>query len=382
MTDERVRPQIPTSTVFGSVVMMLLAQMGSLNALEQERGNSFWRRWLEVELPSADTLGRVFSQVILADIRRALHCVYSRLKRNKALRRAHGFSVLIVDGHESSASYLRCCSGCLERVIHTEEGDRIQYYHRSVLAMLSLEQFPFLLDLEPQRKGEDEVSCALRLLKRVLEDYPRGFDLVVADGLYCRAPFFGLLRKHGKEVIAVLKDERRELLQDARGLFRSEAPLVEAEDNITRKMWDIEDFTSWQTLGTPVRVVCSLETRTVRRQRTGTEESETSQWVWATTLSKDNASTRTIVKLGHDRWLIENKAIREMVTYWHADHVYKHHPQAITAFWLTLMLVLNLFRAFIYLNIKPCLRAKHSHLYFSRLLSSGLYDEIPQPIPP
>ena len=78
----------------------------------------------------------------------------------------------------------------------------------------------------------------------------------------------------------------------------------------------------------------------------------------------------------------ENKALNEMVTYWHADHVYKHHPTAISAFWLTLMLVLNLFRAFLYLNIKPELRSKHSNLYFSRLICSELYDGSYQKVPP
>lgn len=71
-----------------------------------------------------------------------------------------------------------------------------------------------------------------------------------------------------------------------------------------------------------------------------------------------------------------------MVTYWHADHLYRHHPNAILAFWLTLMLVLNLFRAFVYLNIKPCLRARHSDLYFARLIFAGLYDGTYQKIPP
>jgi len=71
-----------------------------------------------------------------------------------------------------------------------------------------------------------------------------------------------------------------------------------------------------------------------------------------------------------------------MVTYWHADHVYRHHPTAISAFWLTLILALNLFRAFLYLNIKPDLRYKHSNLYFSTLILSGLYDGSYQKIPP
>ena len=149
-----------------------------------------------------------------------------------------------------------------------------------------------------------------------------------------------------------------------------------------RLIWDIEGFTSWASLGRAVRVVRSLETKTVCRQRTGKDENEDSEWIWATSLSQDEASSEAIVKNGHSRWLVENRALNEMVTFWHADHVYHHHPTAIAAFWLTLMLVVNLFRAFVYLNIKPELRSKHTHLYFARLIFSGLYDGSYLQIPP
>ena len=278
--------------------------------------------------------------------------------------------------------YLRCCAGCLKRTVHTNEGDRLQYYHRNVIAMLSGKDFPILLDNEEQRKGEDEIGTASRIVGRALKDYIRAFDIVVVDGLYLEAPFFNPLLDHGKHVIAVLKDERRDLMVDAKSLFKREEPMVEVSGNVKREMWDIEDFTSWESLGRKIRVVRSVETRTVRRQLTGEKEEETSEWIWATTLSQEEASTEAIIDLGHDRWLIENKAINEMVTYWYADHVYKHHPNAVSAFWLTLMLVLNLFRAFVYLNIKPQLRGKHTALYFSRLIFVGLYDRIVQEVPP
>jgi hypothetical protein len=129
-------------------------------------------------------------------------------------------------------------------------------------------------------------------------------------------------------------------------------------------MWDIEGCRSWESLGTEVRVVRSEESRTVRRQLSGEAEQVTSEWMWAVTFSQKQAKTQTVVELGHDRWLIENKAINEMVTYWYADHLYRHHPIAIGAFWLTLMLVVNLFRAFLYLNIKPQLRQQTQQSLF------------------
>ena len=202
---------------------MALARLGSLNALEQTNGNAFWKRWLGRPLPSADTTGRVFAELNCDTIRAALRHIYSRLRRNKALKPIfHNLFGLIVDGHESNASYLRCCDGCLQRVIHTAKGDKTQYYHRNVTAMLLCKDFFVLLDIEQQQPGEDEVAAAIRLLERVLINYPRAFNLILVDGLYVRANFFKLALNHGKDVIAVLKDDRRNLLQDAHGLFKIE----------------------------------------------------------------------------------------------------------------------------------------------------------------
>lgn len=205
--------------------MMMLARMGSLNALEQDKPNRFWRRWLGRDLPSADTMGRVYSRIILGSIRSLIHHVYSRLKRNKAIKKTFGRHPLIIDGHEYTSSYLRCCQGCLRRRVRYKEGHQIQYYHRNVVAMLSGRDFPLLLDVEEQQIGEDEVCCAIRLCKRVLRGYPRAFSVVLTDGLYLEAPFFNLFLEHEKHIIAVLKDERRDLMENARGLFAYDDPV-------------------------------------------------------------------------------------------------------------------------------------------------------------
>lgn len=101
--------------------------------------------------------------------------------------------------------------------------------------------------------------------------------VVVADGLYLEAPFFKLFLRHGKHIIAVLKDERRDLMEDAKGLFQQEQPLIQIEGNLKRQIWDMEGFTSWQSLKREIRVVRCVERRTIRRQRTGEIEEETSQ---------------------------------------------------------------------------------------------------------
>jgi len=193
--------------------------VGSLNALETVSSARFWKQWLGQPLCSADTIGRVHAKLNCDELRAGIHHVYERLKRNKTLPLNLGRDVAVLDGHESHASYRRHCTGCLERTIRTEHGERVQFYHRNVTLLLLPGSLPgrtplrLLLDEEPQRPEEDEVTTALRLLVRVLSAYPRAFDLVLADALYATAPFFNFLVDHGKHALVVLKDERRNFIR-------------------------------------------------------------------------------------------------------------------------------------------------------------------------
>ena len=83
--DTRPRPRIPTRVVLQSVLVLFWTRLGSLNALETLAPAPFWKQWLGREMPSADTLGRVYSRLDAAAVRAAIHHVYERLKRNKAL---------------------------------------------------------------------------------------------------------------------------------------------------------------------------------------------------------------------------------------------------------------------------------------------------------
>ena len=198
MGDRRLEPRIPTAVIVKSVAAMFWTRMGSLHALGLAARSSFFQRWLGRSVCSADSLGRVSALMDAEGLRRGIHHLYDRLKRNKALPDHGGIGIAVLDGHESHASYLQHCAGCLKRTIHAGNKDRTQFYHRQVTLMLlpaarpGCEPVRLVLDHEPQRPGEDEVATALRLLERVLVSYPRAFDVVLADALYTTAPFFQL----------------------------------------------------------------------------------------------------------------------------------------------------------------------------------------------
>ena len=77
--------------------------------------------------------------------------------------------------------------------------------------------------------------------------------------------------------------------------------------------WDLGDWVSWPEVKAPVRVIRSLETYSVRRQLDKTDEPQTSDWVWATTLPSAQVSVERAVGFGHQRWDIENHGFNELV---------------------------------------------------------------------
>ena len=388
IADRRLQPRIPTGLVVKSGTVLFWARMGSLNALELTARSSFFHHWLGQSVCSADSIGRVNALMDAEGLRHGIHHVYDRLKRNKALPDHQGMGVAVLDGHESHASYRRQCPGCLERTIRTGNTERTQFYHRQVTLMLlpaarnGGDPVRLLLDQEPQRVGEDEVATALRLLERAIGSYPRAFDLVLADALYATAPFFNFVLAHGKHVLTVLKDERRHLLQDATGLFPHVAPLPGSFRNRQCSWWDFPDLPAWPQVNAPVRVIRSLETHSVKRQLDGKDEPLISDWIWVTTLPLHLVSTRRAVAFGHQRWDIENHGFNELANAWHADHIYKHEPNAIECFLLTAFLAFNTFQAFFALNLKPEIRKGRTRVFWSRFMAAEIYAGINPAISP
>jgi hypothetical protein len=259
--------------------------------------------------------------------------------------------------------------------VKTAGGERIQYYHRNVTALLQAGRFAFLLDAEPQRPGEDVVAAGMRLYARVVRRVPRAFDVVLADGLYAQTRFFQMVQASQKDVLVVLKENRPDLLEDARGLFSRTPSVTDRQGRTQRRLWDEDGFTTWEGREGRVRVVRSLET-TIVRHGNGKEETRTADWYWVTTLSPNRANTEQVVRWGHRRWAIENLGFNELVSRWHADHVYRHHPNAITAFWLLTFVAHNLCHAFVNRRIQPALRRGRTSLHWAREMAADLYRDV------
>jgi hypothetical protein len=208
----------------------------------------------------------------------------------------------------------------------------------------------------------------LRLLARVLERYPRAFEVVSGDNLYMNPELWKLVRSHNKHLIAVLKNENRDLLEDARSLLAHATPVSVDDKHVRRTCRDLQGFTTWPQCGEPVRVVQSLEETTIHRQLSREDETVRSEWFWVTSLPAPLADTQTIVHAGHGRWGIENFAFNELGSQWHGNHAYKYDTHALLACTLLLFIAYNLFHAFVERNLKPEARQGRTEKYWADLI--------------
>jgi hypothetical protein len=375
LRDRRRRPQIPTSSVWLATFALFALRFRSFNAFEQElRRPRVWEAWVGARKPSADTMGRVLATMDLDDLRGVLLHVHRRMWRSKAVARCGGgrMRVVAVDGHELFASRTRHCSRCLERELSTADGPVIQYYHRVVAASWVDVSVPVMLDVEPINPGEGEVVAARRLLDRVLASYGRLIDVITGDAIYLEAPFCRQMLEAGKYFVVVMKQEARELFQDADGLRSIVAPVELVNRGSRSRVWDLEGLTSFSTLGTPVRVVWSEDEHT-RTKRAGDREvvvTEPHRWVWVTNLPRDMASAATVCRWGHHRWDIENCGFNEPAALWSMDHCFVHHPTAIVALLLTLALAMATTYLFYQRNLKP-----EARRHLTRLALAGRFRE-------
>ena len=363
-TDSRVEPDVPSRSVGLSLLLGEVAQIPSLLQLAEETQGPQWQRWVgHHRRISHDTFGYASNRMNPEGLRRAARFINRKLKRGKAFEgnKTHGLLTVSLDANEQFCSDHRCCEACLTREVTCkdapgQEVKKTQYYHKQVYAQLSGPNLSVILDLEPLRPGEEECAAALRLLRRMRCQYgPRFFDLVVVDSWYTNGPFLKTVAEElGWPVIAVLKQERYEIYQEALALTQGPPTQVVERDGRQVEIWDVRSLRFSDTYTEPVRVVRVREQWT-ERTRQGKEwkiVAKEQNWIWVVAGDLDAYDGAQIRDLGHLRWKIENNAFGELTQHWHLTHCAHHQPVAVLALLWIKIIAFTLFHAFAILHGK------------------------------
>jgi hypothetical protein len=364
-TDSRPDPQIPSRSVWLSLILGEVARVPSFLQLQEETKLPQWQQWVGHGAPiSHDTFGYVAQRLDPAHLRRGARWVNQKLKRGKAFEanKVKGLLVLSVDANEQFCSDHRCCERCMSREITSKDAQgqevkKTQWYHKQVYAQLSGPHLSVIVDFEPMRQGEEECGAALRLLRRIRQEYgPRFLDVVTVDSWYANGPFVKtVVDELGWPVVAVLKQERYEIHQEALALSAGKKPGQVVEPNGRQvEIWDVPALRLSQSYTDPVRVVRVRE-RWTQRQRAGAQwrnvEKE-ENWVWVVAGDLEAYDGATLRDIGHCRWKIENNAFGELTQHWHLTHCAHHHPAAVEALLWIKIIAFTLFHAFAILHGK------------------------------
>jgi hypothetical protein len=364
-SDSRPQPEIPSRSVWLSMILGEVVHIPSFLQLEAETKLPQWQRWVGYGRPiSHDTFGYVSERLDCGQLRRGAAWINRKLKRGKAFEasKINGLLVCSLDANEQFCSDHRCCEDCMSREItcknaEGQEVKKTQYYHKQVYAQLSGPELSVILDFEPMRQGEEECAAALRLLRRLRKVYGRRFfDVVVVDSWYANGPFLkAVVDELGWPVVAVLKQQRYEIYQEALALTRGQEPNQQVErDQRQVAIWSTGSLRFSDTYTDPVRVVRVRESWT-ERQRVGGEWKQVAKeqnWIWVVAGELDGYDGATIRDIGHLRWKVENNAFGELTQHWQLTHCSHHHPVAVVALLWIKIIAFTLFHAFAILHGK------------------------------
>jgi len=137
-----------------------------------------------------------------------------------------------------------------------------EYYHRYVFAQSTVLSSTRCWTWNRSFPGREKP----RLRALAGPDSPvygaRFFDAVTIDSWYVQGPFLKAVEKLGWEWVVVLKQERMEVLQEARALSAAQ----ETRSGVSRptrgpavKLWEVKDLDFSESYGRKVRVVHAAE---------------------------------------------------------------------------------------------------------------------------
>ncbi|WP_227004019.1 transposase [Salicibibacter halophilus] len=370
--DGRKDPDILASTICSILMLGCLWRMPSLNVLDQwVKFGRFKKLFPGVRLPRVDAVRESLSQYDLEPLQAMHDDTIRKAKRNKVFQQGtmKGRVVVALDGFELFESKVKECDACLTRVIDGET----HYYHQGV-ACMTIGSDPHVIlgidHLHPRDEKDDdegELTGGKRLIRNLYEQHHHFADVIVGDALYANAPFINDVRAIGMDAIVRVKNKRLNLVKDALGLFQKrdsdaqwthEDPEPKGKQtkrkqkHIHVEAWDEEGFEMGGVPG-PVRFLRFRETITQNMYQGKTvERVETIKEVWVVTTLGKHVPTKDVWEMIHERWDIENNGFRELKTKWHIHHCFMHHPRAIEAMVMFIMIAFNLFQLYTFRRVK------------------------------
>ena len=331
LNDTRDFPQIDIARIFKSCFYGFAFGLKSIKSIEDETVSGAFQS--RIGFISDDSIKYGLEHLDRESVQQLWNHLCKRIKRNGVLRDCgEGFDdyiVAVLDGIETYCSANRQCPRCKTRKIRTGKGKKLQYYHQIVVLTLVGYDFSIPIGIEMVEPGEGEVSSALRLLERLVNQLGKRFiDIVIGDAAYCTPRFFRECEAMGLIPGAVLKKNQLDLLESATAQKKQIPPCWEHQEEKEKlKLWDLKDVI-WDTANKEVRVIYADREvyLTAKKAEVGTWVEKKRVFVFSKKM--DHLRAGVAYKMGIHRWDIDASLFMNMVKHWHLKHQTLHFKNA------------------------------------------------------
>ena len=365
--DSRVNPEYSPAIIIALVVASIAARVGSLYQIERMGKSGELDKFMHTrKKPSADTLGRWAAGADYDEFRSYNGDMIQRARRNKVhvCGTICGWRVTAIDGTETFCTQSPTAEA-LKWSKRTLSNGATEYYERAA-ALSYVGAYPrLILDMERIKPGEGEVTAAIRLLGKVQHRNWRYYDIVCVDALYAQAPFINIVNAQNKWVVIKVKQDDYHLVRDMDGLVAGCPPDVELNGITPKgepipnnhgvtysvKIWDEEDFTSWDGVDCPLRCLKVVETKTTTCRGKVVRVDESTYHI-VTTAPKAVVKAEVVWQIMHRRWDIENSIFNDLKQNWCFRHCYTHDVNGIQTMYALFCIAFSLVMLFAYRNLK------------------------------
>lgn len=374
--DLRKRQNFKTSMIFTIVFWGFILRVPSFNKLEKMINygcfNPLFPR--RTKLPSIDAISEALTKWDLVALEKSFQKINSILTKNKTFAKGtiDGFTVCAIDGTDIiNTGGKKKCKHC----ILMKNKDGYHYVHKSVVAMIIGDEMNYvikqnMLKVESEEKKINKKSYEEHVVTKsegehtgaitILKELPTWIDTIVGDSLYFTAPFIKEVLKSGKHAVIRLKDKTRSIHREIEHFaqyhscndsFVYEVNRVKTTVSYWFKDTKIEDSTILKhepCKYTDLRIYKFIE---VIESTVKGEENYSFREVFIGTTNK-NMNPKTIWKIIHKRWNIENSCFHQLKSYCNMDHCFKHDPVAIEAILNIMFIAYNLIQSFLFKRLK------------------------------
>lgn len=280
----------------------------------------------------------------LEEVKKINRNIIKKAKENKIYRQGtiDNLVVVAIDGVETFGSYKKDwknsfkCKIKNQKYINNKKEIVEEEYHKQidVFARIVGKRPGILLDYEKvtcngnEGKQEYEPNVAIKLIEKLRKQYGTGIDVIVGDAIYLNEKIIKTVKRERYVGVFRLKENNKKIYEDAKGLFKIQKAREFKYKGEKIYYWSDE----FEYKENKVKIVKFLE-------------GEKEIYVLCT---DENLNDKTINKIIHARWGIENEGFNELKNAWNMKHCYMSDEKAIDVILQMIMMSYNLWELYLY----------------------------------